>query len=206
VAVLTTAEAKTFLRGIASGSSSQDTLIDTLVTRADQVLSRWCGYPAYTDGAAGATTFEDQSYTLYMSGPGGRSLKLPVYPISSVTSIEDDSTEAFDGSTYLVASGDYTTRKSEGVVLLTPTSVHGEWSDTSSPVLKVVVVAGWSTVPEQLKQACGEMVKHLWEMREKSGEQSRSQQGISVSYRDEQIPPHLRAILSPYRLRGVWFG
>jgi hypothetical protein len=206
VAVLTTAEAKTFLRGIASGSSSQDTLIDTLVTRADQILSRWCGYPAYTDGAAGTSTFEDQSYTLYMSGPGGRELKLPVYPISTVTSIEDDSTEAFDGTTYLVASSDYDLRKSEGTVLLKTTSVHGQWSETASPVLKVVVVAGWTTVPEQLKSACGEMVKHLWEMREKSGEQSRSQSGTSVSYRDEQIPPHVRTILSPYRLRGVWFG
>jgi hypothetical protein len=195
MAVITQAEARVYLPGL----SADDSTVATLITRADSVLSAWCGYLPASEG--GITTFEDVAYTLYLTGQGGRDLQIPVWPIMSVTSIQDDSTEAFDGTTYLVASGDYSIRP-RGVVRLDADSTHGYWSEGDSWI-KAVVVAGFTTPPEDLKGLVAEYVAVLWSLR--AGAHTRTvqtPQGNSEMPTGE-IPLSIRQRLRRYELTAA---
>jgi hypothetical protein len=128
-----------------------------------------------------------------------------VYPVQSIASIEDDPTEAFDGSTYLVSSSDYTSRP-DGVVLLKLTATHGAWSDSDNQVIKVVATIGHATVPPRIKQAAGMLVKHWWELRHQQGRANASQGGGSVGLRDETLPEPVRELLAHDLLPGAMIG
>lgn len=203
MALITASEAKLLVPAL-SGTGS-DTDLDTLIARADSVMAAWCGYPSRSTGLD--PTLEDQTYTLRLSGPGGRDLYLPVGPIISVTSIEDDPNEAFDGSSYLVASGDYEVMLPSSTdgerIRLKTSATHGAWSNTDAPVIKAVVVAGWATIPGGLKQATAMLVRHWWDLRQTQGRQVQTQQGSTVTNREEEIPAAVRQMLAPYRLRMV---
>jgi hypothetical protein len=203
VALVTAAEVRLNLPGLGT-SATEDTILDTLIARADAVLANWCGYDAATEGGAGAPTLEDVTFTRYLKGPGGRALQLPFYPIVSVTTIEDDTTETFNGSTYLVSSSDYSLRKDEGIVLLKQTATRGTWSESESEVLKVVWVAGWATVPYAMKQACIQLVIYWYNQRGTLGKSSVNAGGFSVSPRDETIPTSVKELMAPYRLLRAW--
>lgn len=194
MAVITQAEARLALPGL----SADDSNVATLISRADAILAAWCGFPTPTE--ATRPTFDTTSYTRYLPGPGGRELHLPVWPIVSITSIEDDTTEAFDGSTYLVSSNDYSARRG-GVVLLKPTATHGAWSLSDEPVIKAVWTAGWTaaSAPEPVKQAMVEYVGLLWATRATLGVNNLG----SASPRLPEIPFHCMEQLGPYRLLGA---
>ena len=48
--------------------TSQDSILDTMITRADTQMARWCLFPAATPG--GVPTMEDTTYTRYFDGNG----------------------------------------------------------------------------------------------------------------------------------------
>ena len=203
MAILTTAEAKVFLPSLTAASTTEDASIDIVVARVGARIARHCGWVPASDG--GTPSLEAATHTLYLAGPGGRSLYLPMYPVISVTSIEDDSTEAFDGTTYLVASSDYSLRPN-GEVLLAQTAVHGGWSSSHERVVKVVASLGYSTVDPILKQAAGLLFRHWWDLRFAQGRTNASAAAGSIGYRDEEIPPEVAAVLGDYLLPGVLLG
>lgn len=195
MALITATEAKNWLPGL-TGSGS-DTLIETLIAAVDAAFARWCGYPPASAGAA--PTLEDVTYTRYLTGTGGRWLVLDVWPALSITSIEDDPTLTWDGSTYLVASTDYTLLEGRKV-LLKETSAHGLWS-SSDAALKVVSVAGYSTIPGDLKVLVEMAVRNWWDSRTTQGKASIVQGGTNTSLRDEEfLTAAVRRGLGPYRL------
>ena len=209
MALISAAEARVYLPGL-SGTGA-DTQLATLITRADQAMAAWCGFEAATAG--GAPTLEDVTFTEFYPGPGGRLLQLRHWPIVSITSIEDDPTEAFDGSTYLVASTDYdgpltVQRKNRGQVWLETTATHGAWSNTkesgTEPV-KAVYVAGWATVPEVLKQAAVLQVVHWWHQRAFVGRESVTVQGAGTVQPgpDGGLLPEVKQLLRPFRVLGA---
>ena len=203
MAILTTAQARHFV-GLPATATDDDTLIDTLVGRADQIAARWLDWPSYND--QGAVSLTQQTYTLYLTGPGGRFLRLPIRPIVSITSIEDDTGEDFDGSTYLVSSSDYRLDKSGGRVILDVGATP--WSSTEeseAEVIKVVASCGFTTTPDDLVHGVGAIVRALWDLRMKQGEQTRTDGDFTITLRDETIiPPHAREVLNRYR--AGWFA
>lgn len=198
MAVITQAEARVYLPGLGDDDSN----VATLITRADSILAGWCGYPAAPEG--GLPTFEDVTYTHYLPASGGRSLYLPVWPVVSVTSIEDDVTEAFDGSSYLVSSGDYTIRP-RGEILLNQTSTHGAWSDSGGlHYIKAVYVAGFTSPPEDLKGLVAEYVAVLWAMRKGSGKATvNTAQGGTAEVPSGEIPMSIRQRLRRFELTAA---
>lgn len=198
MAVITQAEARVYLPGLSADVAE----VATLITRADAILSAWCGYPPATEG--GVTTFEDVSYTHYLAGNGGRSLQLPVWPVASITSVQDDATEAFDGSTYLVASGDYSIRP-RGELRLDADSTHGAWSAATgdSRPIKVVYVAGFATPPEDLKGLIAEYVAQLWAMRQGAGKAQVQTPGGSAEVPSGQVPLSMRQRLRRFELTSA---
>lgn len=203
MAILTTAEAKAALPSLDAAGSTEDSAIAVVVGRVGAWIATYCGWRPTSDG--GTPSLESGTHTLYLPGPGGRSLFVPMFPVISVTSIEDDPTEAFDGSTYLVASADYTTRVA-GEIRLKQTATHGAWSDTTLPVIKIVASLGYSTVDPNLKQAALLLFRHWWDAKFTQGKTNASTPTGSVGYRDEEIPPEVTALLGPYLLPGVLLG
>ena len=79
-------------------------------------------------------------------------------------------------------------------------AIHGGWSTTDRAV-KVVFVAGYSTVPDDIETAAIEYVLHLLNLRDRRGVNNVSTpDGLNTSYRDETIPAHVAQILAPYVL------
>jgi len=200
MALITTAEAKLYLPGLTG--TTEDTNIDTMIGIAGERLAQYCGYlPAATGGGA---SMESTAYTEYYPGPGGRLMQLRHYPVVSIATVEDDPTEAFDGSSYLIGTSDRVLRDAEfGELWLTFESTHGTWSNTVRKVIKVVYNAGYSTTPEGLKNAVGLVVRHLWQMRGTLGRSSIAVGGTSVSPGPETLPETVRELLGPYRLAGA---
>ena len=201
MALITAAEARELNPSLTG--TGDDTLIGTLITAVGRAFARHCGYPAASVG--GNATMESATYTRYYDGPGGRELTLDVWPVTAITSIEDDVTRDFDGSTYLVTSTDYAIREgARGLVLLKATATHGAWG-TGSGVIKAVYTAGYSTVPDDLKQLAKQAVKHWYDLRTSQGKASTSQGSTTISLRDEDLLPALvQQGLSRYRLPRAW--
>ena len=197
MALITAAQARLVLTALTG--TVEDTNLDTLIAAIGAAFARWCGYPP--SSAGGNPTLESATYTRYLTGRGGRDLALDVWPVTSITSIQDDSTLDFDGSTYLVGATDYAIQDGEhGVVRLTSAAAHGSWS-TGKGQIKAVFVAGFATVPNDLAFAARLAVKNIYELRNRQGKSSSSMGETSESFRDEELlPTSVRALLGGYRL------
>jgi hypothetical protein len=204
MALLTAAEARTYnLLGLTG--SSLDTEIEEVIDRAGAWIARWLGYPAASAGAA--PTIESATYTHYSGAweggievaDDGRSIGLPVLPVSSVTSIHDD-TDWDYGSGELIPSGDYVLDGVNGYVWLR-TDASDSFTPDSPRAVKVVYVAGFSTVPDPIKQAAGMVVRTLWDARKQQGRASLSTPATSASLRPLEFPPLVYDLLRPYQLQ-----
>ncbi len=188
----------TWLQGLVG--TSEDTLIGTIIGRAEAAVARLLGYP----GAA--PTIESASYTRYSGDSGvfvvGRKLRLEPWPVTAVTSIYDDPDENWT-SLYLVDPADYAVQ-SWGV-MLKPGSAHGAWSEgaMSGQAVKATFTAGFATVPADIITATGMLVKHWWHLRTNQGFSSVPAGEASASLREETIPAAVRQLLAPYRLPSV---
>src|SRR3990167_7885513 len=138
MSLVTAAQVKVYLPGLAAAGTDEDTALATLITRAEAATARYCGYPPASDGAT--PTMASTSYTLYVrarvpesspswgDGPEGyRTLRLPVRPVTAVASVYSDIDESYPAST-LVASTDYTRDGNTGELRLKTTAVLGSWS------------------------------------------------------------------------------
>jgi hypothetical protein len=196
MALITASEARVYIPTLSDG---EDTKLGTLIAIADNVLAGLCGIPPYSGQTR---TLEDQTYTLYLDGPGGRELYLPVRPIVSITSIYDDPLLAYGAST-AVDSGDWTAYNAEGLLILDADATHGAWS-TSPRALKVTAVLGYATIPDAIKHACGLLVAHWWRNVIPSlGKESISTQGSTVTLATAPIPRDVRMAMAPFVL---WSG
>jgi hypothetical protein len=196
VALITTSEAKQQIPGLTG--TAEDTLLTELITITGRVFAQYCGYPAATAGAQ--ATMESQSYTLYLDGPGGRELVVPVWPVTAVASIYDSADRRY-GADELVASTDYTLIEGQrGLVELDWDAQHGTWS-TRRRAIKITCTAGWVTVPDAVKHAARLMVRHLYDLRQTQGKTSQSIAGGSVALPPPtSMPVEVRELLGPYRL------
>lgn len=198
MALITTTEARYRIPTLSS--SAEDTLLGVLIAEAGRAFARWCGYPGLSP------TMESASYTLYVDGPGGRDLYLPVQPVTAVSSIYDDSTLDFTSSNYLVSSSDYTLvtqQDGHAIVRLKSTSSWGIWRDGKGNI-KAAVTAGFSTIPEDLKRLCAMAVRHAYDQRTTQGKRHTSSGGSSTGFDDAHyLPDEVREGLWQFRLPGA---
>ena len=188
---------------MAPNLTASEAVLSSLITRAGVALARHCGYPAASPGAA--PSLESTTYTLFSGGDqvrrkSGRVLVVEPYPVTSITSIHDDPDEEY-GSSDLIAASDYVQRGDEGeVIVLKLDAIHGGWS-TTDRAIKIVFVAGYSSVPADIETAAIEYVLHLLNLRDRRGVNNVSTpDGLNTSYRDETIPAHVAQLLAPYVL------
>lgn len=188
--------------------TAEDADLTTLIARVDAAFARYCGYPPAT--ATASPTLESAAYTFYLTGMGGRDLVLPIRPVATLTSIEDDTERDFDGSSYLVASSDYNLRWDPNrghVVVLKSTATHGYWS-TSPGAIKVVATCGYSTAPGDVLEAARIAARQWWDRRKSRGRVSMSTpQGGSQQLADENIlTDEVKLLLGSFRLPSTAIG
>lgn len=199
MAIATAAQVRDYIRGLTG--TAEDTTLDTLIARCDSVFASYLGFgPPWP--TSGDPTIEDTSYTLVLDGPGGIDLRLPVYPVQSITSIYDSADRLY-GSEDLIPSADYTVYGDEGIVTLDADGSTGGWSKIKRGI-KVTAVLGWATIPDSIVHACGMQVAHWYNARDHIGRTNISQGGGSITARDLGLLPEVRQALAAHRLPSSW--
>lgn len=187
----------------ASVTSSEDALLTSIAAAVSSVFATVCGYPPASAGAD--PTMEDTTYTVYTDRGAARVLRLddadlllPVSPVVSITSIHDDANRDF-GAGDLVDSGDYDFDGTTGEVLLRPSRTHGAWTEARAGI-KVVAVAGYETVPDDLLHLA--IVQSLAWLRgvQRVGLANMNQNGVAVTFSPRTLLPEVVEGLQDYRL------
>lgn len=122
---------------IPTAVTTDDDLIQNLITRISDDIEKTCG-----------RSFHSATFTEYYNGDGGNRLLLNNYPISSITSLYDDTDRNY-GSDTLIDSGDYISDDAAGMVIL-----DGGLFAEGLKNIKITYVAGYSTIPSDLERAC----------------------------------------------------
>lgn len=91
--------------------------------------------------------FETATYTEYYDGNGQRSLLLKEYPVVSITTVHDDVDRAYGASTLIDAS-DIVVREAVGELIY-----DGGTFGMGIKNVKVVYVAGYTSIPADVRQA-----------------------------------------------------
>lgn len=117
-------------------TTDDDKLYDLLRDADAEVLER-CG-----------RNFEQATVTEYHDGECSNRILLDEYPVASVTSVHDDVDRVY-GADALIDAADYVCRIKTGELIYE----NGCFADGINNV-KVVYVAGYATVPRDIKLAC----------------------------------------------------
>lgn len=178
--------------------SADDTVLDEIIARASALMAEWCNYPA----VSGARTLESRSYTLYLGGDrllvdDPRCLSLPVRPVTALTSVSVDDLWVWDTAEDLTQVELDVDR---GELWLRPTATFA-WS-SGARSNKIVVTAGYATVPDSLEALVAMATRHLWDLRRTQGQASGASGGDSRTYVDAQalLPEAVRQGLTQFTI------
>ena len=169
--------------------STYDTLIEGFIHRATDMIENYC-----------SRHFRAADYTEYHDGRGLAELYPNEYPVNSVSHIYDDPDWVW-GTDTEVDSDDYRIRDNAVIVLKS-----GTFSDDVQNI-KLEYNAGYSTIPEDLAQACIEQC--AWMFRQSAegasllGVTAKSHADGSVSYTAQDLLPQVRRVLEKYRKRHL---
>ena len=200
MSVVSGSECRLYIRGLSG--TAEDTNIETIVDRVNPVIARYLGWPLMS---AGVYSLSSGTYVVYLTGDGSKQLDLPIIPVTAISSIYDDPELGYDDSADLVAASDYTLYGNEGIVMLKNDSTHGHWTKTPRAV-KVTMTAGFSSVPQEIKQAIGLQVAHIWQARDHVGRTKVSQGGGSIEVAPLGLLPEVKELIAPWRMGSAWMG
>lgn len=202
MAVVTAAEVRAYIPTLSG--DGDDSILDTLISRFDQVAAGYMGFPPQSSGAV---SIESGTYVEYLDGPGGREINTTAKPVVSITSIYDDPDLDYTDSEDLIAASDYTLYGLEGKVMLDYNATDAAWS-VGYRHIKVTYVAGYSggTMPNAIKHAACIQVAHWYAARSHIGRSNLSSQGQTVALKTLELLPEVTKALQPYVLATVWVG
>lgn len=179
--------------------TGEDVVLASLIARADDLMAAYCGFPEY-DGGGGAHSLEEQTYTLYLDAPSSReprALCLCVHPLTTVTSVDLDSTGAYLGDeTTLTEDVDFAVNERDGILI----RIGSTWP-VAFQGTRVVVEAGYASTPPGLVAIAVAAVRHLWDLRNVQGMEVATFGGQSATFADALtlLPQAVQDALLPYR-------
>lgn len=193
VALITLAQAKTHLKITAS---SEDTLLEQMINRAGQVCNTYTGRHLKT-----------ATWTEYYNGNGNRTLELSNFPITSVTSVNVDSTRQWASSTAIDTDEDLIVDAPAGIIKLWN---NGGLFYAGFGNVKVVYVAGYTdsgdnAVPYDLQEAALLILQLSYKRHyqdQRIGISSETVGDRTYNYSDDDIPKKAKMILDSYRDLG----
>lgn len=183
-----------------AGTSADDTLIDDIIARVDALFARYCRYPR---ADSGAYTMEATAYTLYVDARYYQDperpavLYLPLSPVVSVTSVHVDPERDYGSDTEVIAA-QRDLDPEVGVIILRDDATEA-WS-RSTRANKIVVSAGWSTVPDDLEEAAIIQAAFQFKQRSTAGARTKTTASNSVSVDRFGLLDEVKERLSAYRI------
>lgn len=174
--------------------TSKDTFLRHLITRASRFIK------TYTGREYASTTYTEEVH----SGNGYQKLYLDHYPIISVTEVKEDDV-ALDSDEYEILSEEGAIFREAGwtggslAMADTLSTEPDPYAETRN--LKVTYTAGWASIPDDIVQACLQLVA-LWYTGANSAgiERETTPGGYSVTYgKAVGVPDDIKLILDQYK-------
>lgn len=188
-ALVSLAEAKTFLKITAS---SEDSVIEDFINRASIWANDYTG-----------RLLKSRANTDYYDGNGGNVLSLNQYPVTTLTSLNDDTDRVFGSGTAINVSTDVILNTDAGIVTLFNQATA---FSVGTMNIKVVYTAGYTTAPETVKEAVLLYVGHIYRRQyadQKFGVQSETIGDRTTTYSTDDFVGKAKALLNPYRSERV---
>lgn len=158
---------------LATTGTGDDAILTRMITACSAAIAQYV-----------SRTLLSSTFTKRLDGTGTKVLMVPDYPISSIASL------AVDG--LAVPANAY--------VFSNDTIVHqtGVFERGIANV-EITYTAGYAAIPDDIKQACIELVCYRYKERSRIGEVSKSMGGQTVSFLQKDLPNFVKMILDPYR-------
>lgn len=182
-ALCTRKEVKDYIN-IKGDDNTVDNLLNDLIGRISTAFESFCGRP-----------FISASYTEYYDGDGSNMLFVDKYPLTSIDSINDDTSWSWGAST-LIAATNYRIADERYVILDTTLSKGNQ-------NVKIVYTGGYSTIPADLKQACIEESGRKLKHRVDYDEIAKTLSDGSVQYAEKDFLAQTLKTLSFYKVKMV---
>lgn len=195
---LLSAEEMRLAVGLAADEASKDAALLALNNRVSALIARAC---RVADGGGAVLTLRQETLTETLR-PEGRheSFMLSRRPVASITSVVEDGTT--------LTGTDYEIEPTSGLIRRLRNDRSIEWSCRRSVI---VYVAGWSTVPEDIKMAASLLAKEFYTV----GTRDANLKRIKVDGIEEReywvspasdplISTEVAALLAPYM--NYWLG
>lgn len=163
-ALTTVADVKESL-GIASSDTSWDNLIKRKINQATDMIEGYCRL-AY-DHHFKQATYTDEIY----AGSGSNQVRLLMRPVTSITSFQRHDSPEFGASYSDVETNLYYKDLNSGLINLLYTQ-NTDWGS-----YRVTYVAGFSTIPSDLAEACVILAAQLVENSESNSGVKRKREG-----------------------------
>lgn len=193
-ALTTLANVKAYLH--ISGDES-DTLLEGLIDAVSAL------FETYTNRKLAARDYDPDSdpEDALLDGNGELELVLPQYPVNSITEILVNEQEIPASASYSESGWMDDSRLRKAGILRLRNYVFSAGRGN----VAVTYNAGYSTIPDDLAQACIEQV--AWKFRESSkrelGMQSHTLKDGSVTFYPTDLLPAVKKLLEPYRRRAL---
>jgi hypothetical protein len=183
--LITTSEFKLFLD---IQVSTWDTLIDSLVTSCSVWIENYCGGLRFKNSGSDVTEYYDGE----TQDDDRMSIFVKNIPIISVTSVASAS-GSYSSPTWtnFDAANDYVVNRQTGQISFFSLP-EGKQN------IRVIYQGGYSSVPEDLKLACLELVARTFNKRKSFGVSNESVGGASVTW-EKELDVDLRKTLNRYR-------
>jgi uncharacterized phiE125 gp8 family phage protein len=163
--------------GLTAGGD--DAILNALIANESQYIKSWLNRDLVS-----------QVYSETYDGTGGAVLVLPNYPITAVASV------AIDGLT-IAACADATA--SGYVFNESKISLRGYRFSKGMQNVAVTYTAGYTVIPDDLQQACIELVALSFKERDRIGLSSKGIQGEQTNFIVKDMPDSVRGILNQYK-------
>lgn len=143
--------------------------------------------------------FESATYTEYYDGKEDQQvLYTKEYPITSVSGLWDDTEWAWADATKYAAT-DYMVSSDGLSIALYPSYEFYEGRNN----IKITYVAGYSTIPADLKQACVNEVVRLFKRRNTIDVSAITMSDGSITVLSDDLMPTTRLTLAKYKRYGI---
>ncbi len=174
--------------GIASTNTDNDAVLSALLDASSAAMETWVG-----------RKFAQATYTEDYNGEERNSLNLKHWPVISVTSLHDDPDRDFNSGT-LIDAADYYVDLESGLIELVIDDSDDSYFTAATRNVRVVYVAGYATIPDDVIRACVLWTAALYANRTHIGLMSESIGGYSYTRaKFDDAPEEAQALLKKYR-------
>jgi hypothetical protein len=161
------------------------------VAEDDELITRFCErITKVFEGYCGVNTFFTASYTEYQNGNGTKYIFLNNIPVTSVSHLYEDPdwlfAEEYVSGTFIVVDARYIAMRDDLIPV-------GEQN------VKIVYTAGYSTIPDDIKQVAIEEVARKFRRRKEGDLISKTVEGGSISYVRDELLRSTKDVLNRYR-------